>query len=435
MIALLIILMLLVPRPSMGDPVGKIIDLCTHDPVKGAMVVFKDRIVHTDEQGLFTFRVTDTKLIVRAHGYQKREEPVRPSAVAQVTTPSTPYLVGVVPFTPRALYLSFYGIGDRGIRESAFKLMQETDLNALVIDIKGDRGMIPYRSTVPLASEVGAQRILTVKDIRALMQSLREKGIYTIARIVVFKDNPLALARPDWAIKNTKGEIWLDREKLAWVEPFRKEAWDYTIDIAIEAARYGFDEIQFDYLRFPDEGGPAFSMPSTVETRVNAITGFLIEANRRLAPYHVFVSADIFGYACWNFNDTKIGQRLEDLAPHVDYLSPMLYPSGFQHGIPGYRIPVANPYEIVHHSLERAQERTHLAPVRFRPWLQAFRDYAFDRRHFGDKEIGEQVKAAREFGSHGWMLWNPGNVYSSTGLKREDPQTEEHLALLRSRKP
>jgi hypothetical protein len=162
-------------------------------------------------------------------------------------------------------------------------------------------------------------------------------------------------------------------------------------------------------------------MDNTEENRVRAISGFLSEARRRLVPFNVFVSADIFGYVCWNLNDTNIGQRLEDLAPHVDYLCPMLYPSGFQFGIPGYRIPVANPYEIVYLSLKRAQERTKLPPQRFRPWLQAFRDYAFDRREFKDKEITSQVKAADGFGSGGWMFWNPRNNYSSAGLKKEKP--------------
>ena len=157
-------------------------------------------------------------------------------------------------------------------------------------------------------------------------------------------------------------------------------------------------------------------MPNTEENRVKAISGFLMEAKKRLKPYNVFLSADIFGYVCWNLNDTLIGQKLEELIVHLDYLSPMLYPSGFQYGIPGYRVPVANPYEIVYLSLKRAQERSHLSSVRFRPWLQAFRDYAFDRRFFNGIEIRSQIKAADQFGSHGWMLWNPCNVYSRYGL-------------------
>jgi len=119
-----------------------------------------------------------------------------------------------------------------------------------------------------------------------------------------------------------------------------------------------------------------------------------------LAPYNVFVAADIFGYVCWNLNDTDIGQKLEPIASAVDYLAPMLYPSGFQFGIPGYRNPVQNPYEIVYLSLKRAQERTKISPSAF-AWLQAFKDYAFDRRQFNGRELRDQISAADKFGSQG----------------------------------
>jgi hypothetical protein len=218
-------------------------------------------------------------------------------------------------------------------------------------------------------------------------------------------------------VKNLAGEIWRDRENLSWADPFKKEVWDYNIRIAVEAAQLGFDEIQFDYVRFPDASGLQFSQPNTQENRVKAISGFLMEAKNQLAPYNVFLAADIFGYVSWNLNDTEIGQKLEELTPHLDYFSPMLYPSGFQFGIPGYRNPVANPHEIVYLSLKRAQERTQLPPIRFRPWLQAFKDYAFDRRPFTAKEIKDQISAVEKFGSNGWMLWNPRNVYGPDGLK------------------
>lgn len=409
-----VILFLSIPACAMAYTTGRVVDFFTGKPVNGAFVTLNNNLVLTDGKGSFVVNSGLNKLAVRAPGYGRSEQVIIPLG-------SKPQEVKLIPLTPKALYLSFYGIGDRGIRESAIKLIQETELNALVIDVKGDRGMIPYKSSIPLASEVGAQRIITVREMSDLMRTLKGKGIYTIARIVVFKDNLLALARPDWAVKTQSGEIWRDRENLAWVDPFNMEGWDYNINIAIEAAQYGFDEIQFDYVRFPDASAPRFSMPNTEEKRVKAISGFLMEARRRLIPYNVFLSADIFGYVCWNLNDTNIGQRLEDLAPHVDYICPMLYPSGFQYGIPGYRIPVANSYEIVYLSLKRAQERTGLPSQRFRPWLQAFRDYAFDRRYFKDKEITDELKAAVGFGSHGWMLWNPRNNYTSDGLRREKP--------------
>ncbi len=413
-IVLFVTLFSFAPAYVMAYTTGRVVDFFTGKPVKGAFVTSNNDVALTDENGIFTVTAALNKVGVRAPGYGRAEQIIIPLNGA-------PQEIKLIPFTPKALYLSFFGIGDRSLREAAIKLIQQTELNTLAIDVKGDRGMIPYKSSTLLAAEVGAQRTITVREMAPLMRSLKAKGIYTIARIVVFKDTLLAQARPDWAVKTPGGEIWRDRENLAWVDPFKKEVWDYNINIAVEAAQYGFDEIQFDYLRFPDASGLQFSMPNTEENRVRAISGFLMEARRRLIPYNVFLSADIFGYVCWNLNDTKIGQRLEDLVAHLDYICPMLYPSGFQYGIPGYRNPVANPYEIVYLSLKRAQERTNLPSHRFRPWLQAFRDYAFDRRYFNDQEIMGEVKAAEGFGSHGWMLWNPRNSYSSAGLKKEKP--------------
>ncbi len=154
-------------------------------------------------------------------------------------------------------------------------------------------------------------------------------GVYLIARIVVFKDNPRALAAPALAVKNSGGSIWRDREHLAWVDPFQPAVWSYNLDIAEEAARKGFDEIQFDYVRFPDARGLVFSQPNHRENRVRAIGGFFREARRRLAPLHVFIAGDIFGYVCWNQGDTDIGQQLEKVVNEVDYVCPMLYPSDF----------------------------------------------------------------------------------------------------------
>lgn len=424
---LLILCLSVIPVHATAFVTGKVSDFYTGKPLKGVLVTSSDEVTITDENGVFIRKTTGTKLTLRTHGYRRVEEIIPNSPL------DTTRLIRLFPFKPKGLYLSFYGIGYKGIRESALRLIQETELNALIIDVKGDRGMIPYKTMIPLAAEVGSQQIITVREIDELMKSLKARGIYTIARIVVFKDNPLAFRKPELAVKTQDGAIWRDRENLAWVDPFKKEVWDYNIEIAIEAARHGFDEIQFDYVRFPDASGLQFSMPNTQENRVKAISGFLAEAKSRLTPYNVFVAADIFGYVCWNLNDTWIGQKLEDLIPNLDYLSPMLYPSGFRYGIPGYRVPVANPHEIVYRTLKRAQERTQLTPTRFRPWLQAFRDYAFDKRYFKEKEIRDQINAATEFGSGGWMLWNPCNVYSSFGLRKEASLSKEGLVSFLSK--
>jgi hypothetical protein len=195
----------------------------------------------------------------------------------------------------------------------------------------------------------------------------------------------------------------------------KQEVWDYNIAIAKIAAELGFDEIQFDYVRFPDNRGVAFSKPVNRDIRTETITGFLEAAHKALAPYNVMVGADIFGYVCWNLDDTGIGQQVAPLVNAVDVICPMLYPSGFTWGIPNYRNPVKNPYEIVYLSLKRAQERTGVSPLRFRPWIQAFRDYAFRGGNFEEDRMRIQIKASEDFGASGYMFWNARNIYP-TGL-------------------
>ncbi len=402
-----------VPASASDYTSGRVLDYVTRKPIEGATVTGNNEVVHTDSNGMFVIRNASRRIGIRACGYARGEQ-VLPSL--PVKTPVTIYLR---PFVPKALYLTYYGIGSRTLRESALTLAKDTEINSLVIDVKGDKGVITYKSSIPLASEIGAQKLVIIKDIKGLIQSLREKGIYTVARIVVFKDNVLGTARSDLTVRTQDGKIFRDRENLIWVDPSMREIWDYNINIAIEAAQNGFDEIQFDYVRFPDKKGLRFSVPNTEENRVKYISGFLREAKKKLAPYNVFVAADVFGYVSWNLDDTQIGQKIEQVASCVDYISLMLYPSGFQFGIPGYRNPVAHPYEIVSLSLKKARARTNIPANRFRPWLQAFRDYAFDRRHFYGPEIRSQIKAADEFGSGGWMLWNPRNVYKADGLKKE----------------
>ncbi|MBX5455003.1 MAG: putative glycoside hydrolase [Acidobacteriia bacterium] len=394
---------------SSRDLSGRVIDAETRAAIGGATLTVGDHAIITDDAGRFDIKEAVGVLRVRSPGYSRKE--IGPNELGK-----SPIEIRLTPFLPKALYLSFYGIGSTALRNAALRLIREAQLNAVVIDVKGDRGLVAYRSSVPLAAAIGAQRIITIPNLPGLLQTLHQDGLYTIARIVVFKDDPLASARPDLAVRRLDGGIFRDREGLRWVDPTRREVWDYNIAIAVEAAKAGFDEIQFDYLRFPDSKEIRLPVPNTQETRVKAITEFIDAARTRLVPYNVFLAVDVFGYICWNLDDTHIGQRLEDILPRVDYLSPMLYPSGFQFGIPGYRNPVAHIYEIVHRSLERIRVRTHVSPRRIRPWLQAFRDYAFDRRQFGAYEIRQQIRAAEDFGTDGWMLWNPRNVYSDQGL-------------------
>lgn len=396
---------------------GLVRDAETGKPLSGAHVTLDGAALHTDHNGEFTIPHPVKRIAARAPGYRRCE---------LVSSDKAPVLE-LKPFVPKGLYLSFWGAGHGGLRGAALKLIEETELNTVIIDVKGDKGLLSYPSDIALAREVGAQKTITLRNLSGLLQSLKGKGIYTIARIVVFKDTPLAAAYPELAVRRADGAPFIDGEGLGWVDPFFSEVWDYNIAVAEEAARMGFDEIQFDYVRFPDTPGLLFAMENTEENRVAAISGFLEWARKRLAPYNVFTSADIFGYVCWNTNDTSIGQRLEELAAHVDYLAPMLYPSGFRFGVGMYSNPVEYPYEMVYLSLRNAQKRSGLPAVRFRPWLQAFRDYAFDRRHFREYEIAAQIEASTDFGANGWMLWNASNVYRKHGLKITPPVTDTPL--------
>jgi hypothetical protein len=390
---------------------GRVLDAVTRTPIADAVVTVGDNGVRSDSHGVFIVDVLEAAVLrFRAQGYLRADVPVQRLRAPDAHVP-------LQPFRPRALYLSVYGVGDKGLRSAALELLETTELNALVIDVKGDRGIVPYRSAIPLATDIGAQRVITIGDLRELVASLRDRGVYTIARIVVFKDNLLASGRPALAVRRRNGSVFRDREGLAWANPYGRDVWHYNIGVAMEAARAGFDEIQFDYARLPDATGLVYDTAWTEQNRGAAVEGFLEAARRMLTPFNVFLAVDIFGYVCWNLDDTGIGQKLERLAGIADYVSPMLYPSSFQFGIPGHRQPVEHPYQIVRLSLERARERTALPPVRFRPWLQAFRDYAFGGRPFTATEIRSQIDAAEDFGADGWMLWNPRNQYSAAGLK------------------
>lgn len=388
---------------------GKVVDALTKEPVEAAVVTLGTEAVRTGKDGAFHLESAGSTLKLRAPGYARREV-----ALSELGGPDA--RIPLTPFQVKALYLTVYGTASKSLREAALETIEKNRMNALVLDVKGDRGFIPFKVDLPLAAAAGAQKNILIKDYRGLISSLKEKGLYLIARIVVFKDDLLAAAKPQWAVKLKGGGVFRDRERLRWTDPFNKEVWDYNIAIAKTAAQLGFDEVQFDYVRCPDKPGVVFSQPNTMENRTRAVTGFLKAAYAALAPYNVMVAADVFGYVLWNLDDTGVGQKIGEAVQAVDVVCPMLYPSGFQFGIPNYHNPVQHPYEIVFLSLKRAQERTGVSPRRFRPWLQAFRDYAFHGGDFGEERLQTQIRAAEKFGASGWMFWNPRNIYPKTGF-------------------
>ncbi|HEX4994977.1 MAG TPA: putative glycoside hydrolase, partial [Methylomirabilota bacterium] len=321
------------PAARRGDAraiAGRVLDAATGSPLRGVSIWSGPTEIVTDAEGRFATGPVEAgaTVWVKAPGYERKK--LTGGEAAEVTVKLAPHPI-------RAAYLTYYGVADRGIRQRVLDLVERTELNAVVIDIKGDRGLIPYRTSVQAALDAGAQGPVIIKDFDEQLAGWKAQGIYTIARIVAFKDNVRANARPDLAVIDTRtGKPWIDRENLAWVDPFREENWDYIIGVAKEAARKGFDEIQFDYVRFPTDGKLAaarYSQPNSAATRLPAIAAFLAKARRELGPTGAFLAADIFGYTAFNANDTDIGQRIEEISVSLDYICPMVYPSGYHLGI------------------------------------------------------------------------------------------------------
>jgi hypothetical protein len=281
-------------------------------------------------------------------------------------------------------------------------------LNAIVVDVKGDYGYIAYQSTNPLIAQVDAMSTPRM-PLEEFLAMCREKQIYTIARMVIFKDHPLVAARPELGVRHPNGEIFYDNEGMAWADPTRQEVWEYNIAITLEVIDMGFDEIQYDYLRYPSDATSlevvralVYSVPSTLESRTAAIQGFVRAAKEAVDPTRAFLSADLFGYALsvTPEHDMRIGQRLMDLAPHVDYVCPMVYPSTFIPGNLGLASPSDNPYEVVARSMAYGLSRTNTL---LRPWLQG---YWYERQDFVD-----QRRAAEEATDVGWCFWNARGIY------------------------
>jgi hypothetical protein len=405
---------------------GVVVDQTTGQPIGGAHVTGDGLAATTQSDGMFELeRRPAGPLRVLAPGYRRAE--VDASQGRELG-------VQVEPFQVRALYLTYYGVGDRNLRENVLSLTQKTDVNAVVIDVKGDRGKLTYRSAVPLAEAVGANDAPTVTNAAELLASLKQRGLYTIARIAVFKDDTLARNGPragvDVAIKERLSDRpWTDGENLGWVDPLRPEVWAYNIDLAREAALLGFDEIQFDYARFPVEavGGAATGSQArysrlwiTEADRVEAIGTFLRRASDEVRQAGAFVGADVVGSVAWTDGDNGVGHELTMLAQTVDYLCPTVYPSSFQRGLPGllnFPQVVQQPYAAVFESVRRTRARTAETGAIVRPWLQYFDDYAWQTgRAFRTADIDAQRQGAMAAGATGWMMWDPSNKYARGGL-------------------
>lgn len=324
----------------------------------------------------------------------------------------------------RGIYVTGHSAGG-GRFDQLVKLMDDTELNAMVIDIKDDWGnltFIPDPSS-PLHS-IGKPYI---RDVRNTLEKMEKHQIYPIARIVVFKDSVWSKERPDLSFLNS-GKVWKNGRGESFVNPFLKEVWDHNVNVAIEAAKLGFQEIQFDYVRFPEgfekrDKTLAYSMGEykdlpleNVQKRVQAVTDFVKYAKEKLEPYDVKVSVDIFGYTATLPEAPGIGQNFSKISEHVDVISSMIYPSHWTayFGIPK---PDLEPYRLVteYAKVENKKLSELSNPPISRPWIQDFTASYLgsgNYRKYGKAEVEAQIKALNENGIKEFLLWNAGNKYT-----------------------
>ena len=322
----------------------------------------------------------------------------------------------------KAVYLTSWSAATESRVEEVIEIAKTTEINAVVVDIKDWSGFIPYNTDVPEATEYGVERIL-IPDIEAFLERFHKEEIYVVARITVFQDPLLAQARPDLAIhsKSEKSSLWLDNVGLAWIDPAAKEAWDYNIAIAKDALKHGFDEVNFDYTRFPSDGDlQDMSFPLWDKTTPrNLIIKEFYKYLREKLPQDT-LSIDLFGLSTVNF-DLGIGQIIEDAYQYFDFVCPMVYPSHYAGGFLGYQNPAEYPYEVVKYSMENALKKLNLlnqlhpTKARLRPWLQDFDLGAT----YDEKEVRSEIDAvSKALGENfsGFMLWSSENIYTKEAL-------------------
>jgi hypothetical protein len=390
-----------------GAYTASIVDKDTNKPITNAIISDSRLSVKSDENGEFSIDTNETTLHVKACGYRNYKINNNKS------------IIKLEPFNIKALYLGFWRASNNSNRlKEVLKIIDKTEVNAIVIDIKNEYGSIVYKTSFKQADSYGAHKDRTNKNIKQFMRVMKSKNIYTIARIVTFKDELQASKNPHYAIKNVNGELWRNHDNIAWVDPFDVRAHEYTISIAKEAAKVGFDEINFDYIRFPAKSGLLYSKKNTQENRLKAISDFLALAQDRLRKYGVFISVDTYGNVCWSGDDNNIGQTVESLSVYADYLAPMLYPSGFASGSFGFKYPSEHPHAVIYRSIKNIKDRIDLK--RIRPWLQHFKDYAHTKKHYKKFEVNEQIRATEDIQTNGWMMWSPSSKYFLNYFIKED---------------
>ena len=313
----------------------------------------------------------------------------------------------------RALYVTRFKAQSSKRMKEYVQIADETEINALVIDMKDEFGLNYVPSNKEYARNGGRAGI--IKNLPAMLDTLRAHRILPIARMVVFKDSVTAAVHPAWTIRRQDGSLWRDKKNNAWVNPYHHELWDYNIGVAEELVKMGFGEIQFDYIRFPE---PYPSLPKQVfpdnkgERKPDVLAAFLKEAKGRIDKLGGRTTADIFGLVTTVSGPLEVGQEWEKLSPNLDVVLPMVYPSHYPRGDLGLAVPNAQPYEVLKISLSKARQRDQKLGIttkeHVRPWLQAF---SLGKPPYGPAELEAQKKGAYDSGYDGWVLWNAGSKY------------------------
>ena len=279
-------------------------------------------------------------------------------------------------------------------------------LNTIELDVKDENGQVGFRVRVPLAREIGSAR--TYYNAKEIVGKARAKGVYLVGRLVVFEDPLLSSQRPGYAIRNPDGSVWRNSAGLGWTNQYDERVWKYNVDIAVEAAKAGFDEIQFDYIRFPTDGNTESAVYAfeKKEKRHATLSRFLAYARSRLEPLGVRMSADVFGLSATR--NMGIGQTPRRLARYLDAIYPMVYPSHYGPGELGLADPNADPGRTVALSLRDFAADLTGQKTRLVPWLQ---DFSLGREYSKD-DVRLQILAARDASADGYLLWNPSGLYT-----------------------
>lgn len=349
--------------------------------------------------------------------------------LAALTTPEGQMLAVAKEAPPQVKGIYVTGpVAGHARMEEIIQLVDETELNAVVIDVKNDDGFVTYSMDSETVEALGAT-VKYVRDMPALIQRLHDKGIYVIARIVAFRDPHLAEVKPEWSVRKTNGNIYYDNSGLAWVNPYKREVWDYLVEIARCAVEDGFDEIQFDYVRFSTEiknGEVDYGEDSDTVSKTEIISQFTDYVHEKLSSLGCIVSADVFGTIIDNQYDSGIvGQDYAQISSNLDVICPMIYPSHYASGVYNQPYPNSAPYEMIMGALAASGSKLSALPEEerpiVRPWLQDFTASWIKPYHpYGAEEVRAQIQAVYDAGYSEWILWNASNRYTKEALLADE---------------